>query len=172
MKKASRIVEALFRDKRIDDADTYFSLFGSWRDIAGPDLADHCDLVDIRNNTAVIAVDHPGWMQLFQMEKNRILKTLKKKYPSLSLVSVHVYLVSAEEMSAYKERKISGAVQPPNAQKTKVTDEVTEEAAKKQTAAATDSDSPGDSLSGIQDPELKQILKRLGNAIDKRSGTG
>jgi hypothetical protein len=166
VKKSSEIVEAVFRDKRLENAGRYISLFGSWREIAGRDLADHCDLVDIRNNAAVVAVDHPGWMQMLQMEKKRILKTLKNEHPALTITSIQIFLVTPDELAGHRENKVTASspgTSPPDTSSQARNDP-------EPGSAETDpgSSRPPDPVQ-IDDPALRGSLERLGKAIAERN---
>jgi hypothetical protein len=40
------------------------------------------------HNTLLISADHSGWIQLFQLEQDRILKRIEKSYPELQITSL------------------------------------------------------------------------------------
>lgn len=50
-------------------------------------LIDHTKIIELKNETLYIETDHPGWIQLVQLNKNKIIKQLKKSYPELKINS-------------------------------------------------------------------------------------
>lgn len=50
-------------------------------------LIDHTKIIELKNETLYIETDHPGWIQLVQLNKNKIKKQLKKSYPELKINS-------------------------------------------------------------------------------------
>jgi hypothetical protein len=54
----------------------------------GENLFYHSKIVDIRNGMLLIEVDHPGWIQLFQMARKYILGGFKKFAPELKVSSL------------------------------------------------------------------------------------
>jgi hypothetical protein len=51
----------------------------------GQNLYYHSKIVDLKNGVLLVEVDHPGWIQLFQMAQKYIIKGLKKSAPELKI---------------------------------------------------------------------------------------
>lgn len=70
-------------------------LWQQWRWIAGERLAGHSAVKTLDKGQLVVDVDHPGWMQLFQMEEQAILDRSKRKFPSLDIQKLRIRLVES-----------------------------------------------------------------------------
>jgi hypothetical protein len=99
---AAEIISSLFQNipsEQIQNASTTLSV---WKKIlfsmdekkelrdgqksyAGQNLYDHSKIIDLKNGILLIEVDHPGWIQLFQVAQNYILKGFKKSAPELKI---------------------------------------------------------------------------------------
>jgi hypothetical protein len=90
LKKAAEILARLLDDKNKRLAQAYSSIFGSWEQIVGQSLGEHSRIYEIANKSLFIEVDHPGWMQLLLMKKTQILRTVKRKVPSLDVRDIRV----------------------------------------------------------------------------------
>jgi hypothetical protein len=111
IEKPGDILPALFDQINVEKGKSSASLFRSWRNIAGDDLADHSHVVDIRAGRVRVEVDHPGWMQIIQMKKARILKVLKKRYPELNIRDLMITLGNKEVFKRTKQKEKSSQVQ-------------------------------------------------------------
>ena len=92
MKKAADLLRTILDQSRIDEAKTYSSFFRSWARIAGPDLAAHSKVIDIRNGVVVVEADHPGWLQMIQIRRASILRKVRKSYPELEIRDLRFFL--------------------------------------------------------------------------------
>jgi hypothetical protein len=90
VKKAADILARMLDDKNKKIARSYSSVFGGWEQIVGPSLAEHSRIYEIANNSLFVEVDHPGWMQLLMMRKPQILRTIRKKIPSLKIDDIRI----------------------------------------------------------------------------------
>ncbi|MCG8479354.1 MAG: DUF721 domain-containing protein [Spirochaetales bacterium] len=55
----------------------------SWPRIVGRDRAAHSRILDIRNGTVLVGVDHPAWVQRLHMDRGRIVATIQRRFPAL-----------------------------------------------------------------------------------------
>ncbi len=92
MKKASDILGAFMDSLQINLEKGNSSMFNSWGNIAGEDVLSHSSIKDLRNGNLIVEADHPGWIQLLQMRKKKILKNVQKKYPELDIVDIRFIL--------------------------------------------------------------------------------
>lgn len=87
-KKASEILSRFFDDTTLQAA-TQFEMFRStWKQIVGQRLADHSKPKSILHRTLLISADHAGWIQLLQLDQERILARIAKHYPELEITSL------------------------------------------------------------------------------------
>ena len=103
MKKAEEILARLL-EKGPAGAPAFHSLFGGWQEIAGPSLAEHCRAYEVRHHSLLVEADHPGWMQLFLMQKKPILARIRQRFPQLDLRDIKVRVNAAGARSAGKPR--------------------------------------------------------------------
>jgi hypothetical protein len=99
MERAGDLLNAFFRFHNIAGGDEYVSFFSSWHEIVGTDLAAHTQPIDIRGEALVVEVDHPGWMQMLQLQKDRILQRISAHYNQLGVSNLHMKLVEAGQFS-------------------------------------------------------------------------
>ena len=64
------------------------ALFQGWQDIVGPELAAHTRPIEVEQGKLIVAVDHPGWIQLLRTEERAILKRLDRSHGPLSIERV------------------------------------------------------------------------------------
>ena len=106
MKKASEILGKILEQSTIESASTYSSLFRSWENIAGPDVASHSRIVDVRNGIAVLEADHPAWLQIIQLKQTQMLKKIKRHYPELEIESMRMFLKTDRSGSPFSGAEI------------------------------------------------------------------
>jgi hypothetical protein len=88
VKKASEILSRFFDDTTLQAA-TQFEMFrSSWKQLVGQRLADHSKPKSVLHRTLLISADHAGWVQLLQLDQERILARISKHYPELEITSL------------------------------------------------------------------------------------
>ncbi len=92
MKKAGDILGDFMRDLHLNMENGYSSIFKSWPNIAGEDMTSHSSVKDLDNGILLVEADHPGWIQLLQMRKKKILKNVQHHYPELDIVGIRFIL--------------------------------------------------------------------------------
>ncbi len=92
MKKAGEIISLIFQNKDFSKAKEYSELFTGWNDIVGERIAAHSNIKELEKNVVIIEVDHPGWLQIIQINQYKILVKLKKKYPELKIIGIALRL--------------------------------------------------------------------------------
>ncbi len=97
MKKAHDILKSLLDNYSPLKGDTYHTFFRSWAQIAGTDVAAHSKIEDIRGGVVYVSVDHPGWIQMIQMKKNSLVKTIQQRYPELEITDLRLHLYKEQE---------------------------------------------------------------------------
>jgi len=112
MEKAGNLLKAFLDRLNIRDKHGYSAFFASWRRIVGDKLADHTDVVDVRNGALVVICDHPGWMQEFQFRQHTILTRVQTEFPQLGINAIQFKLVD-ERVNAHRFRAEEGAQEQP-----------------------------------------------------------
>ena len=111
VKKAGEILSRFFDEKTLRSATQFESFRASWKNIVGQRLADHSKPKSILRRTLLISADHAGWIQLLQIDQERILQRIAKNFPELEITSL---AFTVEE--AASEAKQSPQVQSPLAE--------------------------------------------------------
>jgi len=88
VRKASDLLGSLLSPKVAEKAELWSSFFGFWSRAAGENLAAHSRPVDVRNGIVFIEADHPGWIQLLQIDQDRILETIRRSFPALGISGI------------------------------------------------------------------------------------
>jgi len=88
VKKAGEILSRFFDEKTLRSATQFESFRASWKNIVGQRLADHSKPKSILRRTLLIAADHAGWIQLLQIDQERILQRIAKNFPELEITSL------------------------------------------------------------------------------------
>ena len=97
MKKAGDILGDYMRDLHLNMENGYSSVFKGWSKIAGEDMVSHSSVKDLTNGILLIEADHPGWIQLLQMRKKKILKNIRIFYPELDVIGIRFILKSSQD---------------------------------------------------------------------------
>lgn len=161
IQKAGDILKELFGHLNFQEGEAYVSFFSDWMDLVGVDLACHVRPVDIRRNALLLEVDHPGWMQMFQLNQKRILHRIQKKHPSLRITSIHFRLTSSPV-----EEPPQGAVRRNAPLPTPIPTSTPSQATESSDQPHFTSQKP------ILNERLRRALEVLGKQINKRSKPG
>lgn len=73
-----KIINCLIRGKKIITGISNF----------GQNLYEHTSIVDIKNGILLLETDHPGWIQILQMNSSFIIRGLKMYAPELKISSL------------------------------------------------------------------------------------
>ena len=93
-RKAGDILKDLLAGRDWLKEDPYSLIFLEWRSIAGTALADHCRPLQIHEGICIIEADHPGWLQMLGMEKERLLKAIHDRSPAAEVREIRLKLSS------------------------------------------------------------------------------
>lgn len=167
MESAGDVLRRYFETHNIEGGEKYVSFFSNWRKIVGTDLAAHSSVVDIRNGAAVVEIDHPGWMQLFQLNETAILKRIRRWHPDLAVKSIQMRLVDNLRVRA-------GGPDARGAHRRNPTERSDTNAGREDTETAGAAPTPppateNESLSRIPDGTLRKSLERLRDHLNRRS---
>jgi len=151
LRSAGTLVNRFIDSLGIEDHSGLLPFFQAWGQIAGTDLAAHSRPVDIRNGSLIVQVDHPGWSQRLQMNRVRLQKKIRSRYPDLDIRNIHVY-VSDELPATIPD--ISPETKPG-----------------KKPAISRPEPVAEPELNEIQDEELKRSLAGIAKALEQRAGS-
>lgn len=148
MKKAGDLLNAFFDRNFVEKANDYAKLFSAWEKIAGNHAAAHSRILELDKGILQIAVDHPGWIQVLQMDRENCLSKARLLFPQME---IHGMVFFLEKDRAYKPVD--------NAQDT------SEKLAPPEEMPEKDYKTMQELYEKFDDPELQATFKRIGEKI-------
>ena len=103
VKKLSDLIVNYLDKVGLFEQSKVLEVYASWASIVGEKQAAHSKLIDIKHQTALIEVDHPGWSQQILLNKKYILRNFQKKYPQLEVKNISVIVSSHYETTHHFE---------------------------------------------------------------------
>ena len=91
MKKAGDLLKEFFDNLGIS-AEKTENIYSCWSEIAGKDIGDNSRVIDIKKETISVEADHPGWIQIINLQKEQILKNIKERFPDKEIKEIKVIL--------------------------------------------------------------------------------
>lgn len=107
MKKAGDILQHYFSDEQLKTASRYHSLFRSWEEVCGARFVGHSRVRELEQGNLIVEVDHPGWIQMIQLQERRILKKLGNLFPELEITRISLKLTQFNTQIKRGEEKVS-----------------------------------------------------------------
>ncbi|MFW5695201.1 MAG: DUF721 domain-containing protein [Alkalispirochaeta sp.] len=137
----------------------------AWPKIVGQDKAAHSQVLDVKNGTVLIGVDHPAWLHRMHMDRTRIVARIQQDFPSLNARNLAFTIVNQlnnpwrgdteEDDTAHRESAPPGGSQR-GAGTSAIEHPPTEEP-------------PGETApSAAEDDEFQQRLNRLKEALEEK----
>lgn len=165
-KSARELVAKLFSTVDSSAGRQYVALHQNWQSLVGMDLAAHSEPVDIRRDALVVELDHPGWMQMLQMQERRLIERLRREFPELAIKTLQMRLRNESDTESKTDtREQPGAPAPaPRGERP-----AEPEPAAEPERAADGSEQRPEGLDRIDDPELRERLERLGKMVAERN---
>ncbi len=93
LKRLGDFLSQLFPSQS-EEIQKWVPLHSRWHQIVGEGLDCHSRAREVIRGMLLVDVDHPAWMNLFQMRQEIILQKLQKGFPSLNIKSLRLRLVS------------------------------------------------------------------------------
>ncbi|WP_028973377.1 hypothetical protein [Spirochaeta cellobiosiphila] len=160
--KASDIVSKLegLIGKKSEDAQKFYTFFSTWdklissfptRNRKFKEIGYHSKIHDISNGVLIVDIDHPGWMQIFDMEKRNFLDYVVAKYPDIEIRTIRTRLVTNDESSTLNEENQIIYNFAPTGQ--------------------IEGEKEKSFYKELEDGDFKELLKKLGQAIDQKDRT-
>ena len=161
VKKLSELIMNHLDKVGLFEQSKVLEVYSSWASIVGEKQAAHSKLIDIKHQTAVIEVDHPGWSQQILLNKKYILRNFQKRYPQLEVKNISVIVSSHYEIShQFENTEISGKAVP---DEQKVTEKADRLSIQQETSIKTD-----DAAKTELPQEVQKAFERLRMSISER----
>ncbi|MCE1195145.1 DUF721 domain-containing protein [bacterium] len=84
-KSVSELLSAFFDHEMAAKGASYSGFGRAWKSIAGTRLGEHSRPADIRHGILIVEAEHQGWMQLLQLQQDRILEEIGRRFPELEI---------------------------------------------------------------------------------------
>ncbi|MCL2293857.1 MAG: DUF721 domain-containing protein [Spirochaetes bacterium] len=98
MKKAGDLLKNYLNNLGIP-AEKKENIYSCWHEIAGKEIADNSQVIDIKNETISLETEHPGWIQIINFKKDHILKKINEKFPEKKIREIKVILKKQNNQS-------------------------------------------------------------------------
>ena len=161
VKKLSELIMSYLDKVGLFEQSKVLEVYSSWASIVGEKQAAHSKLIDIKHQTAVIEVDHPGWSQQILLNKKYILRNFQKRYPQLDVKNISVIISSHYKTSHQLGNTENSSRDVPDKQK--VTEKAVALSIQQETSIKTDNTTKTELPS-----ELQKALERLKISISER----
>ena len=159
MTRVGEALSALFDKNMLQRAQNCSAFFSCWKDLMEKNgiasAADHSRIIEEDNGLVWIEVDHPGWKQIIQTKKSKLLHDFQYRFPDMNISGISIVLYQ-DGSGLQPERKL-----PKKKAKTK-----------KSAKGREQDDFPPKDISigydAIKDEVLKNALKQLEKSISER----
>jgi len=175
-RKASEIIGTILSPEVASKAGSWSRFFGSWERAAGERLSAHSRPVDVRNGIVIVEADHPGWVQLLQLDQKRILDAIKRSFPELNITGIA--FKTAKDRSVYLPPDRSAGSGTEDSGDTDGDEEGLESSPDAPTEAGqAKASGPGpgtgkrtvkETIDAVEDQGFREILTSLAKAIGKK----
>ena len=88
IKSVSELLSAFFDQDMAKKGEDYAGFSRSWKSIAGPRLGEHSHPSDLRHGLLIVESEHQGWMQLLQLQQDKMLEEIQRKFPDLGVTGM------------------------------------------------------------------------------------
>jgi hypothetical protein len=92
MRRVGDLLSVIIDEKMIHKAQGYSKLFASWARITQKHgiaaAAVHSRIRELDRNILLVEADHPGWMQILQLNGHRLLEDLQLQFPDLGISGI------------------------------------------------------------------------------------
>lgn len=104
IKSVSELLSSFFDRDLVKKGECYAGLDRSWKSIAGARLGEHSKPTDIRHNILIVEAEHQGWMQLLQLQQDRMLGDIQRRFPDLEIRGI-AWRLASEPVSESASRR-------------------------------------------------------------------
>lgn len=100
---------SIFDNVNLTQAQKYSKIFNSWESIVGSKLAGYSRIKDLDKQSLIIEADHPGIIQLLQLNYSKTVHKLNNKYPELNISEIRILLKDPDIVYERKKSEINFA---------------------------------------------------------------
>jgi hypothetical protein len=170
-RKASEIIGTILSPEVAAKAGSWSRFFASWERAAGERLSAHSRPVDVRNGIVIVEADHPGWVQLLQLDQRRILEAIKRSFPELGITGIA--FKTAKDRSVYMPPDSTIGSNSPgteggSADETPGEGQATEGASAANQGSGAAKRTVKETIDAVEDQGFRDILTSLAKAIGKK----
>ena len=163
MKRARDIFSAIFNEGQMKEAGEYSAFFSCWNDLVEKNgiaaAAAHSRIKTLEKGLVWIEVDHPGWKQILQTKKSKLLSDFHYRFPKMAISGISIVLCRPDSLPADVD------IVPVDMDSVPVTPVMQEEVPPRE--------QPADSAyEAIKDTALRDVLMRLERRIIESQQTG
>lgn len=108
------VLEGILSDidkKRMEESSIFISkwkkIVTSVKSVINPDCGNtmysHSQVIDVKNETLVLQVDHPGFIQLFEVHKKYILRGLEMHVPQMKIKNISYLLDKKNDYNTQRD---------------------------------------------------------------------
>ena len=151
-KSVSELLSAFFDHDMASKGASYSGFGRAWKSIAGTRLGEHSRPADIRHGILIVEAEHQGWMQLLQLQQDRILEEIGRRFPELEIGGI-AFRLSRGDFARPEEAPAPVAPETPSAR-----EKAPEEAA--EAASEADSETGAETKSSLP-PEILAMFSRI-----------
>ncbi|MCX7028047.1 MAG: DUF721 domain-containing protein [Spirochaetes bacterium] len=94
IKSVSDLLLTFFDRETAAKGESYSNFRSAWRGIAGQRLAEHSRPVDVRHGILIVETEHQGWGQLLQLQQEKMLDEIGRKFPEFEIKGIAFRLAS------------------------------------------------------------------------------
>lgn len=114
-KSVSELLSAFFDHDMVAKGASYSGFGRAWKSIAGARLGEHSRPADIKHGILIVEAEHQGWMQLLQLQQDRILGEIGRRFPELEIRGVAFKLSHGDFARPEEEKKPERRAPEPSA---------------------------------------------------------
>ena len=159
MRRVGEVLSALFDKNMLQKAQNCSAFFSCWRDLMEKNgiasAADHSRIIEEDKGLVWVEVDHPGWKQIIQTKKSKLLHDFQYRFPDMNISGISIVLYQ-DGNSPLQEKKLPEKKLPEKKRKTKPP------VPKKDICTG---------YEAIKDEALKEALKKLEKGISDREAS-
>ena len=129
IKTVSELLSSFFDQDLIKKGELYSGFGHSWKAIVGARLGEHSKPTDIKHGILIVETEHQGWMQLLQLQQDRILEEIQRRFPDLKIRGI-AFRLGGSGASTSTRTGLSAQPTPPCVPETAMEKEAEKEAEK------------------------------------------
>lgn len=102
-KTTKEVLDVLLARLHCDESNPLAKACRIWAELAGPDMAIHTRIADVRAHVLIVEADHPTWASLIMMKRKQLLARIQGQFPELQIRQLQVRTRPSIEVVTHKE---------------------------------------------------------------------